>query len=151
MRQRRRSGATIRSTLVHNTDVWLLVLPASDDHPFAWWVIGGGDSHLATEPTQAQSERSEVKEVVTANRSERSSAARIAAHSSWAHTADRTARTEPARTKSPGSLDYWLRHVDPDEEMTYAERVKRAENARSAYMGRLSKRARRSTDGQERR
>lgn len=79
-----------------------------------------------------------------ASAAERSSAARIAAHSSWAYTVNRAARTASARSNSPGSIEYWLRQIDPDQELDRAERVKRAENARRAYMGRLSKRARQS-------
>ncbi|MFI7113923.1 hypothetical protein ACIBK9_46935 [Nonomuraea sp. NPDC050227] len=43
------------------------------------------------------------------------------------------AATVNMRRRSPASLDYWLERVDPDSTMPYAERVKRATNARTAY------------------
>jgi hypothetical protein len=64
--------------------------------------------------------------------------ARIAVHESWANTEDRTARTEPGRLASPASVDYWLDKVDPDHALTEAERLKRAESKRQAYMARLA-------------
>jgi hypothetical protein len=76
--------------------------------------------------------------------SDRSLRASIAAHESWAKTADPTARTAPART---AFLDRFEREVDPDGELPPAERARRAEHARKAYFQRLalkSARARRA-------
>ena len=74
---------------------------------------------------------------------ERSSAARIAAHTRWANEPDRTAATAAARAKSPTSYAYHLadmRRRFPHE--TEEQIAGRAENAHRAYMGRLSKRGR---------
>ncbi|MFI6296766.1 hypothetical protein ACIBEJ_34615 [Nonomuraea sp. NPDC050790] len=64
---------------------------------------------------------------------ERSTQARIAAHTRWAGEPDRAAATLEARKKSPASIDYWMRKVDPDSLMPYPARLKRAENAKTAY------------------
>jgi hypothetical protein len=66
---------------------------------------------------------------------ERSLRSQIAAHESWAHTPDRTARTANARK---AMLDKFERRVDPDGKLTPAERAKRAEHARKAYFKRLA-------------
>lgn len=70
--------------------------------------------------------------------------ARLAAHASWANTADRTARTSSARK---AFHDRWEKQVDPDGTLDPAERAKRAASAKSAYYARLalkSSRARRA-------
>ncbi|OMC09147.1 hypothetical protein A5734_27840 [Mycolicibacterium fortuitum] len=59
----------------------------------------------------------------------------IAAHESWAHTEDRSARTANARK---ALLDKFEQEVDPDGVLTPAERAKRAEHARKAYFARLA-------------
>lgn len=64
--------------------------------------------------------------------------ARIGAFTSWANTADRSARTAPARAASPASLDYWERKVDPDGQLSPADRATRAEFARKAHFARLA-------------
>jgi hypothetical protein len=61
--------------------------------------------------------------------------AQIAAHDSWAHTEDRSARTAPARR---ALLDKFERLVDPDGTLPPAERAKRAEHARKAHFKRLA-------------
>lgn len=61
---------------------------------------------------------------------QRSLAARIAVHASWANTTDRTARTAPG-TKA--FLDRFERQVDPDGQLPPDERARRAEHARKAY------------------
>jgi hypothetical protein len=63
---------------------------------------------------------------------------RIAAEISWSRTADRSARTRPARQKF---LQRFEREVDPDGVLSPDERRKRAEHAKRAYMLRLAKRA----------
>ena len=62
--------------------------------------------------------------------STQSLAGRIGAHASWANTDDRTARTAPARQ---AFADRFAREVDPDNELSEAERAIRAEHARKAY------------------
>lgn len=61
--------------------------------------------------------------------------ARLAAHTSWANTADPTARTEPARRAFDSRFE---REVDPDGTLAPAERARRAESARKAYFLRLA-------------
>jgi hypothetical protein len=74
-----------------------------------------------------------MKEPATA--AERTMQAKLNAHLSWAHTANRTARTQPAR-------DGWLRkleqQVDPQGELLPEERTKRAESLRKAHMKRMA-------------
>jgi hypothetical protein len=75
---------------------------------------------------------------------QRSLRARIASHESWARTPDASARTAPGRK---AFLDRFEKQVDPDGELSPAERARRAEHARKAYFARLalkSARARRS-------
>jgi len=63
---------------------------------------------------------------------------RIAAEISWSRTADRSARTRPARQ---GFLSRFEKEVDPDGTLPPAERQIRAEHAMRAHMLRLAKRA----------
>jgi hypothetical protein len=67
--------------------------------------------------------------------SERQLIGQIAAHESWAKTADRPARTAAARK---AALDRFEHEVDPSGELAPAERAKRAEHARKAYFKRLA-------------
>ncbi|NEK56881.1 hypothetical protein GCU56_03220 [Geodermatophilus sabuli] len=64
--------------------------------------------------------------------------ARLAAHQSWANTADRSARTAPARR---AMLDRFENQVDPDGVLSPAERARRAGHARKAYFTRLALRS----------
>ncbi|MEB3034781.1 hypothetical protein [[Mycobacterium] nativiensis] len=79
--------------------------------------------------------------------SERILRAQIGAHTSWANTEDRTARTRNARAKFNERFDD---EVDPDRVLSPEERTKRADSARKAYFARLAfksataRRARRS-------
>ena len=66
---------------------------------------------------------------------ERSLRAQIAAHESWAHTEDRTARTSAARK---AALDRFENEVDPEGVLLPEERARRAEHARKAYFLRLA-------------
>lgn len=69
---------------------------------------------------------------------------RLAAHTSWARTEDRSARTAPARR---AALDRFEREVDPEGTLDAAERARRVEHARKAYFTGLalkSARARRN-------
>ena len=66
---------------------------------------------------------------------ERVMRARVAAHTSWANTPDRSARTAPARAVL---LDRFEREVDPDGVLTPAERARRAESAKRAHFQRLA-------------
>lgn len=63
---------------------------------------------------------------------------RIAAEISWSRTADRSARTRPARQNF---LQRFEREVDPDGVLPPDERRRRAEHAKRAYMLRLAKKA----------
>lgn len=67
--------------------------------------------------------------------SQRTQRARLAAHTKWARTKDRTAATQPARD---GQWQRYLDQVDPDRILSVEEREKRAENARQAHMTRMS-------------
>lgn len=78
---------------------------------------------------------------------ERSLRGQIAAHTSWARTPDRTARTAAARQ---AANDRFEREVDPDGVLLPEVRAKLAENARKAYFARLalkSAQARRRRNG----
>jgi hypothetical protein len=66
---------------------------------------------------------------------ERSMRARIAVHTSWAKTADRSARTAPARK---AAMDRFEHEVDPDGALPAAERARRAEHLRKAHFTRIS-------------
>ena len=68
---------------------------------------------------------------------QRSQRARIAAHALHSQV-DSRAHTEAARAASPGQLPYWRAKVDPGNELTEAERDRRAESARKAHFQRLS-------------
>ncbi|WP_432050270.1 hypothetical protein [Verrucosispora sp. NA02020] len=61
--------------------------------------------------------------------------AQIAAHTRWAHTADRSAATAPARTAFIARFE---RQVDPEGVLPLDERRKRAESAKKAHMLRLA-------------
>ncbi|MFE6304965.1 hypothetical protein [Nocardiopsis sp. NPDC057823] len=76
----------------------------------------------------------------------RAANARYASIHSWARTADRAARTRPARRASD-SWERWERLVDPDGSMKPTARRKAAEARRTAHyveMGRRSGAARRA-------
>jgi hypothetical protein len=64
--------------------------------------------------------------------------ARIAAHASWAKTADRAARTA-AGTR--GLLARFERQVDPDGVLDPQQRLVMARHARTAYMLQLAERS----------
>lgn len=61
---------------------------------------------------------------------ERSLQGKLAAHTSWAQTENRSARTLPARQKFYESFE---RKVDPEGRMSPADRAKAAESARKAF------------------
>lgn len=67
-----------------------------------------------------------------------SAQARMAVHKSWANTADRRARTAPARAARQAKFE---QQVDPDGKLSPAERAIRAEHARKAHYTALSLRA----------
>lgn len=82
---------------------------------------------------------------------ERTLQARVAAHTSWANTDDRTARTANARQ---AFRDRFENEVDPDGVLSVAERARRADSARKAYFTRLalkSAQSRRKTGSRARR
>lgn len=70
--------------------------------------------------------------------SERVLAARIAAHTSWAMTGDRSARTAPARAAMRARFE---RESDPEGLLSPAERADRGESLRKAHYLRLSLKA----------
>jgi len=78
---------------------------------------------------------------MSASASERTLASKIAAHESWAHTADRSARTAPARAALMATFE---RQVDPENVLPPAERALRAEHARKAHFARLALKSARS-------
>jgi hypothetical protein len=61
--------------------------------------------------------------------------ARIAVHTSWANTKDRSARTAPGRR---AAMQRFERQVDPDGTLPPAERARRADQAMRAHMARLA-------------
>jgi len=61
--------------------------------------------------------------------------ARIAAHSRWAKTPDRTGATAPARTRF---LDRFEQDVDPQGTLAPDLRARLAENARRAHFTRMA-------------
>jgi hypothetical protein len=66
---------------------------------------------------------------------ERTLRAQLAAHMSWARTADPSARTKPARDALFRRFEL---EVDPHGKLPAKERRRRAESARSAYYSRLA-------------
>ena len=68
----------------------------------------------------------------------RSQSATIAAHTSWANTADRAARTAPARR---AWLARFEAQVDPDGHLTPEDRAQRARSLMRAHMARLALRS----------
>jgi hypothetical protein len=66
---------------------------------------------------------------------------RIAAHKSWACTADRTERTRPARE---AFLRRFEDQVNPQRTLPDAERLRRAEQARKAHFAQLAFRSSRA-------
>ncbi|WP_203698858.1 hypothetical protein, partial [Catellatospora coxensis] len=67
--------------------------------------------------------------------------ARVAVHTSWANTADRSARTAPARQAFRARFE---RQVDPDGVLPAEERDDRVKHAIKAYMLQLAERSSRS-------
>lgn len=72
---------------------------------------------------------------MTESYAERSMRGRLAAHTRWAQTADRSAATAPARR---GLLDRFEREVDPEGQLDPGERQRRAESAKKAFYTRLA-------------
>jgi hypothetical protein len=63
--------------------------------------------------------------------SQRSTRARLAAHTRWAGESDTLAATAPARK---AAMSRFEREVDPDGTLPPAERARRAKHALKAYM-----------------
>jgi len=61
--------------------------------------------------------------------------ARLAAHSKWAQTPNRTAATAAARAATAGR---WERQVDPEGLLDPQERARLADSAKKAYFVRLA-------------
>lgn len=68
-----------------------------------------------------------------ATASERAVQARIAANERWAKELDRSGATAKARANSPASIEYWMKKVDPEQQMPRDQRLRRAQNAKSAF------------------
>ncbi|BCB79134.1 hypothetical protein GCM10022251_19590 [Phytohabitans flavus] len=64
--------------------------------------------------------------------------ARLAAHTKWAGTEDRTAATAAARA---AFVDHFEREVDPDGVLDPAERAARAASAKKAFYTRMALRS----------
>lgn len=82
---------------------------------------------------------------------QRTMRARVASHTSWSQTADRAARTAPARRNSPNCLDYHLDRVDPaitDPDARLAM-AKSAHSARMSSLALASSRARAARKNQQ--
>lgn len=65
----------------------------------------------------------------------------IGGNEHWAtlHGEARSAATAKARANGPGELDpYWFDRVDPERQMSEADRVKCAQNAKKAHFSRLA-------------
>lgn len=73
-----------------------------------------------------------VMEMTPAQRSLR---ARVAAHTSWANTSDRAARTANARQASVARFE---KLVDPDGTLPPEERRQRADSAMKAHFSRMA-------------
>lgn len=67
-------------------------------------------------------------------------ATRYAAHKSWAETADRTARTAPARKVGPGDLEWHVARLDAERfaDATEEQKLKAAEAAKRAWFAKLA-------------
>jgi hypothetical protein len=67
-------------------------------------------------------------------------ASRYGALKSWSNTPDRSARTRPARSKSPGSIEYHLERLDPERfaDATDEQKLAAAEAGRRAYFAELA-------------
>jgi hypothetical protein len=75
---------------------------------------------------------------------ERSLRARLAAHQSWALTTDPAARTRPG---TDAFLARFEKQVDPEGTLPEAERRRRAESAKKAYMTALAYKSSRARKG----
>lgn len=64
---------------------------------------------------------------------ERQRIARQAANTRWSQVEDRAAAMSNAINNSPASIEYWMAKVDPDNRMPRRDRLKRAQNAKSAF------------------
>lgn len=65
--------------------------------------------------------------------SKRTVNARIAANERWAKEPDRSQATAKARANSPASIEYWMQKVDPDNALPRDQRLRRAQNAKTAF------------------
>ncbi len=72
---------------------------------------------------------------------ERALQGRLAAHSKWANTSDRSGATVPGRAAFESRFE---REVDPAGTMDPVERAQRTESAKSAYFARLALQSARS-------
>ncbi|MFI6594897.1 hypothetical protein ACIBHX_01545 [Nonomuraea sp. NPDC050536] len=78
---------------------------------------------------------------------ERTLRGRMGAHTSWANTADPSARTKPGRD---AFLARFEKQVDPDGTLPVEERKRRATSARKAYMQALAMKSRKTREAKAR-
>lgn len=76
-----------------------------------------------------------------ATREERARNGRIGALEMWSRTPDRSARTAPARRRSPISLDYWIDKIREEGIVPADDVHKAAEAAHKAFQIRMSSRS----------
>lgn len=69
------------------------------------------------------------------DQAQRTTRAKIAAHTSWAKTPDRSRRTAPAREAALARFEH---EVDPDGVLPPQQRAQAAASARTAYFQRLA-------------
>jgi hypothetical protein len=69
---------------------------------------------------------------------ERSLRARMATHTGWAKTENRTERSRPGREAAFRKFED---QVDPDRKLPESERIKRAESARRAHMADIARKS----------
>lgn len=70
--------------------------------------------------------------------------ARIAINERWAGEEDRAAATAAARANGPGSIEYWIRKVDPDGLLARDVVLPMAQKRKTAFYERLARSGRKA-------
>jgi hypothetical protein len=73
---------------------------------------------------------------------ERRAIARRASNTRWANEDDWSAATAAARANGPGSIEYWIKRVDPDGVLDRATAVKKAMKAKAVFYDQLTQQGR---------
>lgn len=94
--------------------------------------VHGGAARVDHGSTAALADAGHMSSTPDVNRS---LTARIAAHTKWARTVDRSTATAAARAAFDATFE---REVDPQGALPPAERAKRVDHARRAYFHRLA-------------